>query len=126
MSELIAVKGSDNSLLNLSWFVQMCEQSVLQVRVSCAMRASIKTPRAHTSVRLALRARMPKLLALPFVSLVRQGSPQCLLQPASKVAIAHQDRRAHRKVFDIQFAFIALHLLRVSHFASSLLVAFVL
>ena len=110
----------------LIWFVQMCEQFALQVRVSCAMRASIKTPRAHMSVRLALRAHTPKALALASASLVRQGSPQCLLQPASKVAIAHQDRRAHRKVFDIQFAFIALHLLRMSHFASSLLVAFVL
>jgi len=88
---------------------------LFQVLVSCAMRASIKTPRAYTRVRLALRAHTPKPLALAFVSLVGQGSPPCLLQPASKVAIAHQGRRAHRKVCDIQFAFIHLLLISALH-----------
>ena len=90
--------------------------------MSCVMRASIKTPRARTRVRLALRANTPKPLALPFVSLVRQGSPPCYLQPASKVAIAHQDRRAHRKVRDIHFAFIVCF----AYSLLGLLVAFVL
>ncbi len=103
------------TVVSLTSFVQMGEQSAVQVRVSCAMRASIKTPRAHTRVRLALRAHTPKPLALAFVSLVRQGSPQCLLQPASKVAIAHQDRRARRKVCDIQFAIIHLLLMSALH-----------
>ena len=93
----------------------MCEQYVLQVRVSCAMRASIQSPRARTRVRLALRAHTPKALALASVSLVRQGSPHCFLQQASKVAIAHQDLGARRKVCDTQFAFIHRILMTALH-----------